>query len=336
MWVYFLESPVEIYKDAVFSYLRDMLPQSISQKRILLSPLNWGMGHVARCIPLIDTFLKNGNTVIVAVSDDQAIVFRAYFPSIEVVKHEGYPFVFAGKGNFSLDLARQFKGLKKRLRSEVEQTEKLVNDLHIDLVISDHRYGFYSTQVPSIMITHQLNLPVRWFEGWVQKVHERYLRQFTEIWIPDMADSSFAGQLSENLKNFNCTYIGALSRFQLNAIPAIKTIDSVIIASGPSIYAEQFVREQLKKLDANSKAIIIASPEVKQRLGVIEVAIQSAEDWKSCDETIIKARKIISRCGYSTLMDLSVLKVPFSLTPTPGQREQEYLYQYWASKVIGE
>jgi UDP:flavonoid glycosyltransferase YjiC (YdhE family) len=319
----------------VFSYLRKMHPQSISQKRILISPLNWGMGHVARCIPLIHDFLKNGNTVIVAATDDQGAVFRAYFPSIQVVKHEGYPFVFAGKGNFALDLARQFKGLKKRLYAEMEQTDKLVNELNIDLVISDHRYGFRSKQVHSIMLTHQLNLPVRWFEGWVQKMHERFLRQFDEIWIPDTVDSSLAGQLSENLKGFECTYIGALSRFQKNEISEVKTIDTVVIASGPTIYAEQFVREQLKKLDADTNTIIIASPEVKKNLGAVEVSIQSAEDWKSCDETIVKARKIISRCGYSTLMDLSVLKVPFSLTPTPGQREQEYLYQYWASKVIG-
>jgi len=313
-----------------------MLPQSISHKRILLSPLNWGMGHVARCIPLIAAFLKNGNTVIVAATDEQAAVFRAYFPSIELVKHEGYPFVFAGKGNFSLDLARQFKGLKKRLNTEIEQTEKLVKDRNIDLVISDHRYGFRSKKIPSIILTHQMNLPVRWFEGWVQKMHERFLRQFEEIWIPDTADSSLAGQLSENLKNFNCTYIGALSRFQLNEISSVKTIDAVVIASGPSIYAEQFVREQLKKMTADANTVIIASPEVKQNLGGIGVSIQSSEDWKSCDETIVKARKIISRCGYSTLMDLSVLKVPFSLTPTPGQREQEYLYQYWASKVLGK
>jgi UDP:flavonoid glycosyltransferase YjiC (YdhE family) len=327
---------MEILKDVVFSYLRKMQPHSISQKRILLSPLNWGMGHVARCIPLIDLFLKNGNTVIVAANNDQESIFRSYFPSIEIIRHEGYPFVFSGKGNFSLDLARQFKGLKKRLLAEIEHTEKLVKELNIDLVISDHRYGFRSKQVPSILLTHQLNLPVRWFEGWVQKMHERFLRQFDEIWIPDTADSSLAGQLSENLKNFNCTYIGALSRFQLNEISAVKMIDTVVIASGPSIYAEQFVREQLKKLDADANMVVIASPEVKRNIGEMDVEIQSSEDWKSCDETILKARKIISRCGYSTLMDLSVLKIPFSLTPTPGQREQEYLYQYWASKVLGK
>lgn len=293
------------------------------------------MGHVARCIPLISTFLENGNTVFAAVSKEQGNVLCAYFPSIVLVNHDGYPFVFHGKGNFSLDLARQFKRLNKRLLEEQEQTVKMVNELGIDVVISDHRYGFRSEHVISILLTHQLNLPVRWYEGWVQKMHEKFLRNFDEIWIPDTQDSSLAGDLSRNTKEFNCSYIGALSRFQLNAVPAVKTIDTVIIASGPTIYAEQFIREQLKKPMDPENTVIIATPDVLLNMGELPVSTQSSVDWKKSDTFVLHAKKVISRCGYSTLMDLSVLKVPFSLTPTPGQREQEYLYRFWASKGIG-
>ena len=310
-----------------------MLPNAIQEKRILISPLNWGMGHVARCIPLISTFLENGNTVFAAVSAEQGKILRSYFPSIELVNHEGYPFVFHGKGNFSLDLARQFKGLNKRLVDEREQTEQLVKELAIDLVISDHRYGFRSIHVTSILLTHQLNLPVRWYEGWVQKMHEKFLRNFDEIWIPDTKDSSLAGDLSRNTKGFNCSYIGALSRFQLNAIPEVKTIDTVIIASGPTIYAEQFIREQTKNSQDSGNVLIIAAPDVLLNFRDFTIPVLSSSDWKSCDAQIRKAKKVNSRCGYSTLMDLSILKVPFSLTPTPGQREQEYLHRFWASKL---
>lgn len=310
-----------------------MLPNAIQEKRILISPLNWGMGHVARCIPLISTFLENGNTVFAAVSVEQGKILSSYFPSIEIVNHEGYPFVFHGKGNFSLDLARQFKGLNKRMVDEREQTEQLVKELAIDLVISDHRYGFRSIHVTSILLTHQLNLPVRWYEGWVQKMHEKFLRNFDEIWIPDTIDSSLAGDLSRNTKGFNCSYIGALSRFQLNAIPEVKTIDTVIIASGPTIYAEQFIREQTKNSHDSGNVLIIAAPDVLRNFRNLTIPVLSSSDWKSCDAQIGKAKKVNSRCGYSTLMDLSILKVPFSLTPTPGQREQEYLYRFWASKL---
>ncbi len=310
-----------------------MLPNAIQQKRILISPLNWGMGHVARCIPLISTFLENGNTVFAAVSEEQGNVLCAYFPSIVLVNHDGYPFVFHGKGNFSLDLARQFKRLNKRLLDEQKQTEQMVNELGIDVVISDHRYGFRSTHVTSILLTHQLNLPVRWYEGWVQKMHEKFLRNFDEIWIPDTQDSSLAGDLSRNTKEFNCSYIGALSRFQLNAVPAVKTIDTVIIASGPTIYAEQFIREQTKNSLDSGNVLLIAAPDVLMNFSDLTIPVLSSSDWKRCDAQIRKAKKVNSRCGYSTLMDLLVLKVPFSLTPTPGQREQEYLYRFWASKL---
>jgi UDP:flavonoid glycosyltransferase YjiC (YdhE family) len=310
-----------------------MLPNEIKQKRILISPLNWGMGHVARCISLIDTFLKNGNTVFAAVSEEQGAILRSYFPDVGVVNHDGYPFVFGGKGNFSLDLARQFKRLKTRLLEEEKQTEHFVDTLSIDVVISDHRYGFRSSRVPSIFLTHQLHLPIRWFESWVQKMHERFLKNFDEIWIPDTQDSSLAGSLSRNTKELNGTYIGALSRFQNVEIPETKTIDAVIIASGPTIYAAQFVREQLKNISDTENTLIIAAPAVLENLGDLPVSTQSSVDWKTSDASILRAKKVISRCGYSTLMDLSVLRVPFSLTPTPGQREQEYLYQFWASKV---
>ncbi len=291
------------------------------------------MGHVARCIPLISTFLENGNTVFAAVSEEQGNVLCAYFPSIVLVNHDGYPFVFHGKGNFSLDLARQFKRLNKRLLDEQKQTEQMVNELGIDVVISDHRYGFRSTHVTSILLTHQLNLPVRWYEGWVQKMHEKFLRNFDEIWIPDTQDSSLAGDLSRNTKEFNCSYIGALSRFQLNAVPAVKTIDTVIIASGPTIYAEQFIREQTKNSQDSGNVLLIAAPDVLMNFSDLTIPVLSSSDWKRCDAQIRKAKKVNSRCGYSTLMDLLVLKVPFSLTPTPGQREQEYLYRFWASKL---
>jgi hypothetical protein len=166
-------------------------------------------------------------------------------------------------------------------------------------------------------------------------MHEKFLRNFDEIWIPDTQDSSLAGDLSRNTKEFNCSYIGALSRFQLNAVPAVKTIDTVIIASGPTIYAEQFIREQLKKPMDPENTVIIATPDVLLNMGELPVSTQSSVDWKKSDTFVLRAKKVISRCGYSTLMDLSVLKVPFSLTPTPGQREQEYLYRFWASKGIG-
>jgi UDP:flavonoid glycosyltransferase YjiC (YdhE family) len=312
-----------------------MRPNEILNKRILLSPLNWGMGHVARCIPLIDLFIKNGNIVYVAGNSGQLEIFKTYFPEIKFIEHEGYPFVFGKRGNYSLDLFKQFRPLRKRLIKELEEVQSLIELHEINIVISDHRYGFRSENVHSILLTHQLNLPVHWFEGWVQKIHYKQLRKFNEIWVPDISDSSFAGKLSQNTEHFNVSYIGILSRFALYEKIEEKTIDKVIVLSGPTVYAKAFLEEQLLSADINENTTVIIAPkEILLEPVAHSVQIQSSEDWIQCDQIILKAKKIVSRSGYSTLMDLVELKTPFQITPTPGQREQEYLFDLWYKKTL--
>lgn len=323
-------------KVIIRDYLRKVIPTELKNKRILISPLNWGMGHVSRCIPLIDQFLKNGNTVFVAGESFQQAILRQYFPDLTFIDLEGYPFKFGSQGNFALDLAKQFFPLKKRLKKELEEVDYLV-DLHkIDVVISDHRYGFRSKNAFSIILSHQLNLPARKFEGLIQKMHYDFLHQFDEIWVPDTERSEYAGELSVNKQGFKAHYIGCLSRFSLYNKISEKTIDEVIIVSGPLVYAKKYLGEQLaiERTDTH-KVVLIAPKQLIADLHHDHVTLQSSENWLDCDQYILRAKKIISRCGYSTLMDLIELKVPFSITPTPGQREQEYLFDLWYKKSLG-
>lgn len=307
-----------------------MLPSELKNKRILISPLNWGMGHVSRCIPLIDLMLKNDNVVFIAADDTQQAIFRQYFPEVNFIDHKGYPFRFGERGNFSLDLAKQIRPLQARLKDELSETEELVNEHAIDIVISDHRYGFLSSHAYSILLTHQLNLPVRWYEGWVQRLHHRLIGKFDEIWVPDTQNSDYAGELSKNRKGFNVKYIGHLSRFAIYEKQQ-KGTETVAIASGPDVYAVPFVKELLES--PHEGLTIIARSEV---VGLFsnQPELISSSDWKIADQKILTAGKIASRSGYSTLMDLIELKTPFSITPTPGQREQEYLFSWWYKKSL--
>lgn len=293
------------------------------------------MGHVARCIPLIEQFIKNNNTVFIAVSGQQQEVLCQYFPLANYITHEGYPFKFGKQGNFSLDLVKQFRELRKRLKNEFVQVENMVLEFQIDIVISDHRYGFVSSKAYSILLTHQVNLPVKWYEGWVQNIHHKFLKAFDEIWVPDTEDSHLSGDLSTNREGFNVRYIGVLSRFNLYQLESKKLIDKVIIVSGPLIYANAFLTDQFaspRNIGLNCKVIV--SKEIKIPEYPPNFEIIYSDDWKECDKIILNARKIVARCGYSTLMDLTVLKVPFEITPTPGQREQEYLFKLWNEKAL--
>lgn len=314
-------------------YLRIMAPEEIQNKRILISPLNWGMGHVSRCIPMIDHFLKNGNEVVVACNPVQQEIFKAYFTDLSYVDHLDYPFDFAGKGSFELDLMKQFGALRSRLKSELKETESLVKHFGIDIVISDHRYCFRSSSCYSIFLSHQLNLPVRWYEKWVQRVHHGLIRDFDEVWVPDLPDSSLAGKLSVNDGGFAVTYIGPLSRFELYPLKDNKDIATLTIISGPEIYGIKHVTELLER-GLSENELVIVPLGVLNKIGGSDTRLIPSSDWSMCDQLILRARKIISRSGYSTLMDIHQLKVPFEVSPTPGQREQEYLAELWNKKTF--
>jgi predicted glycosyltransferase len=51
-------------------------------------------------------------------------------------------------------------------------------------------------------------------------------------------------------------------------------------------------------------------------------------------QEIERAEWVISRCGYSTIMDLVALQKKALLIPTPAQTEQEYLAAYLHRKHI--
>ena len=307
-----------------------MLPTDLKKQRVLLSPLNWGMGHVSRCIGLIDILLRNDNAIFIACSADQQAIFQQYFKDVTFIDHDGYPFEFGGKGKFSLDLLKSFSALKRRQNEERTQVENYVDFFEIDCVISDHRYGFRSRKVNSIFLTHQLNLPVKWYERWVQNIHINYLRSFDEIWVLDTEDSKYAGKLSRNEDGLNVQYIGILSRFGRYVLKENKTIDRLIVVSGPPIYAKQFLEQQLESFKTDEGHNVLIAP--KEIVNAFEIEIENShpsDDWLKCDDYFLSSKKLISRSGYSTLMDAICLEIPCEITATPGQAEQEYLMLFW-------
>ena len=136
----------------------------------------------------------------------------------------------------------------------------------------------------------------------------------------DFSDNRLAGNLSSNNDAFKARYIGPYSRFQFYDIPKEKTIDSVLVASGPVVYAQKLIDSELSRM-SNSNVAVIANEAINVPEGIVKVS----DDWKKQDELILSAAKIVSRSGYSTIMDLHYLKIKSKLIPTPGQREQVYL-----------
>lgn len=277
------------------------------------------MGHVSRSIGLIDQMINQGNTIFIACDLEQKKIYTEYYNDIEFINHEGYPFKFSGNSNFSWDLMKRFTQLQSRMIEERKEVRKMVDAHQIDIILSDHRYGFRSEKVNSIFITHQLNLPVKWYENSIQGIHRRLMNKFDTIWVMDFEDSRLAGKLSSSSRLDILEYIGPYSRFMRYELEEKKNDSTVVIASGPAVYA----RKLIDNLDIEdiSEVFLIASDKVVSPTMIKRLS----NSWLEQDKAILSAGKIISRSGYSTIMDLHFLKCDAELIPTEGQGEQEYL-----------
>jgi UDP:flavonoid glycosyltransferase YjiC (YdhE family) len=293
-----------------------MNPAELSHQRILFSCLDWGSGHVARSISLLKQLSGQGNELFISCTATQKIIFLGYGIAATYLVTEGFQFRFKGDGNFTSEMRRNAWRFSRSIKAEQVQTEKLVNEYRITLVLSDHCYGFRSDKVRSIFITHQVSLPPK--AGWIaQRIHRKWMNRFSEIWIMDDEQKRLAGVLSNPVPKSN--YIGFYSRFQDQEITVVPG-KIVGIVSGPEPYSEQFFHWIIEKYGTEQLTLI--SPK-----GYSEVPdhVTIISDWKQADVAIASAETIISRNGYSTLMDLQFLQKKAVLIPTPGQLEQEYL-----------
>ncbi len=293
----------------------------IENQHILFAALNWGNGHLSRSIGLIRKLLEKGNTIHFAGNEDQQAIILNYFPTIETHLLIDYPFRFSGKGNFSNDLYQGRNELLSHIKQEYLWVKNFIasNPL-ITAVISDHRYGFYSEDIPSIFVTHQVKLAIKWWQFPVQYLHKMLLSPFSEVWIVDDAKKRYAGKLSQAPKSIPFQYIGILSRFETEKNKE-KEINLGVV-NGPQPYAEHLFNRLLKNNDLDY--LIVPSFCYFKSL---DKRLVNAGDWGKIDEYFYKAKSITAYSGYSTLMDCLLLKCEMNLKPTKGQTEQEYLFQ---------
>jgi spore coat polysaccharide biosynthesis predicted glycosyltransferase SpsG len=305
-----------------------MYPTKLSCKRILISPLNWGQGHVSRCIPLIKRLKNQRNELFIACNKNQREIFETYLNlDLTYINHEGYTFKFGGKGRFVLDILFNLKVLLARHKSELKEVSALVKQHNIDLIISDHRYGFRSEKCTSIFMTHQLQLPLPWYLKPAQIWHKKQVSNFNFQWVVDDEKKRLAGKLS-NIEGFNKSqYIGLLSRFDRMPNDQLKIHDGILLISGPLEYCKNLIKTFEKQLDSGAINLIIGNKdayEVYKSFGLKQPFFIS-NNWLNSDELIKQSRKIYGYFGYSTLMDLEFLNCDSELIACPGQFEQLYL-----------
>ncbi|MDG2152629.1 MAG: hypothetical protein P8K10_01705 [Crocinitomicaceae bacterium] len=302
--------------------------ESIKNKRIGFSVLNWGLGHVTRSVSIIHQLKLQSNEVFLFCSKEQKSIFSQYLLDVVFIDHDGYPFKFRGKGNFKLDIFRSLYSLYSHSKSEQKLCEKYVVNYDLDLLISDQRYGFYSSLVPSIFITHQLNFPLRGVYRIFNNINKHQILKFGCVWVVDN-QNKLAGKLSVNQSFENCYYIGHHSRFLLVDKQISKDINSVLIVNGPLSYSNYLIDNFTEELQSNKIEYVIGGMHICSLLSKVDTRAKfiSNSSMNDADVIISRTKEICGYFGYSTLMDCKVLSCSFNLIPTPGQLEQIYLSQ---------
>jgi hypothetical protein len=360
--------------------------------KILVAPLDWGLGHATRCIPVIKELLNQQCEVWIAAAGAQRTLLQEEFPLLSFVEIPGYQIKYGKNRAFTiLRLLGSVPKILIRIKQEKAWLRTFLAAERPDIVISDNRYGLYAPGLCSIFITHQLRIrtPFGPMADWlVQRMNYFGIRRFTRCWIPDEEDAqvSLAGELSHpaRLPVIPIRYIGWLSRFD-SISPSDGFSDDA--AGDAADSADAFGTDSADAADANGPQgsassagaheprgsrssapidllVLLSGPEPQRTLLEKILLDQSAGlemritlvrglpggrtsdlpvhpsnltvfdhlPAKELAQLIRRAGLVLSRAGYSTLMELARLGKRAILVPTPGQTEQEYLGKYLAKR----
>lgn len=322
------------------------------QVKVLVAPLDWGLGHATRCVPVVREFLRQGAQVELAVVKSNAGLLRRIFPDLRQRLAPSYNIVYPKHGyNMGLWLLKNGVHLNRVIRYEHNYAEKMVDKFHYDVLVSDNRFGFYSKKAKSIYMTHQRRIAfppmLSAFEPMGILWHGAVMRHFDEVWVPDEPEyPGFAGRMSHvKLQTCPVKYVGLLSRFSdcvskpladvtpcesAEALPSAlqKKFRFVAVVSGVEPARSRFenlLKNAFSKIEGRH-AIIMGKPS----LGVKSWTEGNVEFFTHLEDsafidTIRSAEWVISRGGYSTVMDMAVLGAKCIFVPTPGQYEQVVL-----------
>ena len=257
-----------------------------NNRRILISPLDWGLGHASRIIPIINRYIELGDNVIIAGSGLSLELLKKQFPALHSIEIPSFKMKYSSGNSQVWAVVKAFPKLIFYSIKEHQVLKRIVKEENIDFIVSDNRFGLFHNTTPSAYITHQLwiKLPKgwTWLEPFVAFVHRFIINRFTECWVPDFEDvsESLAGELSHpNKKPRNVKYIGTLSRFSKRCTPYGRATDGITITQASPVlrtsdtclqnritpYGRETITPNSSLLTPNSSLLTILSGAEPQR-----------------------------------------------------------------------
>lgn len=308
----------------------------IQNQIVVVSPLDWGLGHATRCIPIIKQLKLNGNTCIIASSGNAFSLLQKEFPNDILEELPAYNIKY-GKTSFTT-LCKLLFQIPKALRvkkQEQKQIQKIVDKYSVTTIISDNRFGIYSSLCKNIFVTHQLRVRLPFVLRFLEKIfywtNKSIIAKYDECWIPDYeGEDNLSGLLSHSWNVPHAKFIGPLSAKE--RIECEKLYDIAVILSGPEPQKSLLENELHSILETLPHKVFFANSCGSYRDNQLIVNCSHQLTTEEISSIICESKIVISRAGYSSIMDYEKLRCKALLVPTPGQSEQEYLASYLVTK----
>lgn len=312
---------------------------------VLVAPLNWGLGHATRCIPLVRRFLSEGHRVVLGGDGDSLLLLRKHFPELTTIPLAPLRLRY-GKGRSQV--WAMLRALPQLICSSMQDHRALRRyrrQYGFDLVVSDNRFGLYTSRTRCVYITHQLYIRLprgwRWLEPLAHALHACIYNRYDEVWVPDFEDETRSlshalshrkGQPAKGQKA-KISFIGPLSRFEGMDAQAEDTrfrASVVAVLSGLEPQRTLLEQELIRRYRDSEEQVLIVQGLVGRPRTVVRHGNMTIVPSLSDNEmrgALLHAQHILARSGYSTIMDLAALGLldRAELIPTPGQTEQQYL-----------
>lgn len=314
--------------------------------RVLYGVCSWGLGHATRSLPIIRKLIDEGDEVTIVSTGKSLDLLRLELQDgASYLDLVDYPLPYTQRSRiFLLKFCLFSPRLIKSIIDEHRSIVKFLYKDRFDIIISDNRYGIYHRNIPSFLVTHQLRIiaprRIKLIENSFERFTAYFQKYFKSIMIPDYEEDGISGDLAHNLNRIDSNklvYFGILSDFKKMDVE--EDVDFLFSISGPEPQRqvlEDLITQHINSIDGK---IILSlgrklNNAIEKKRNALNENIQLYDFLpKEKRELIMNRSKfIISRSGYSTLMDIYALGKKAMFIPTPQQTEQEYLARFHEGK----
>jgi hypothetical protein len=296
-------------------------------------------------IPVARKLQEMNNNIFIGSGEEHLALFRSEMEGLTYINFSGF------RPGYSRHLPQYFIMLLKtplllyHIILEHHRLKRIIRENKIDIVISDNRFGLWNKNVTSVYFTHMPLIPLPKVFKLIENVgvflHRAVIKRYTFCFIPDLpGEINVSGRLSHGVRlPDNVRFTGIISRFISSS--ETKNDDkygfrhNTVILSGPEPQ-RGMLKQKLVNLFGKKEppTVVLEGYPGKEKSSVNSENIIFYNHLSAPEMmAMIKGSEgVISRSGYTTIMDLIALNCSALLIPTPGQTEQEYLAVYLAEK----